>query len=299
MSCYHGLLRLGIHTSIAGALEKAALRAAEIGANTFQIFSSSPRTWRAASPDPYQIKRLKAARERLDLAPLVVHANYLVNLAATDPGLRAQSVEAFRGEIERALAIGAEYLVVHPGSYGEQGLEKGICALVESLRAAEHGLKTKGLAVLIENTVGGGTKLGGNFEELRVIRELAGKFVKTQMGLCLDTAHLLASGYDIATPDGLRRTVREADAAFGIEHVKVIHANDSKTLLGSHCDRHTHIGEGHIGDEAFCRILNHPKLRTKPFILETPRDADGDERRNVEKLKLLCRRRPTTISPLS
>ncbi|HWR51763.1 MAG TPA: deoxyribonuclease IV [Bryobacteraceae bacterium] len=292
-------MRIGIHTSIAGALENAALKAAEIGANTFQIFSSSPRTWRAASPDPDQIKRLKATRERLDLAPLVVHANYLINLAATDAGLRAQSVESFRGEIERAVAIGAEYLVLHPGSYGEQGMEKGICALVESLCAAEHGLKTNALAILIENTVGGGTKLGGNFEELRVIRELAGNFVKTRTGLCLDTAHLLASGYDIARPDGLRRTVREADAAFGIEHVKVIHANDSKTPLGSRCDRHTHIGEGHIGAEAFRRILNHPKLRTKPFILETPRDAEGDERRNVEKLKSLCRRRPTTISPSS
>ncbi len=270
------------------------MRAAEIGANTFQIFSSSPRTWRAGIPDPYRIRQLRAARERFDLAPLVVHANYLINLAASDPKLREQSVAAFRSEIERAAAIGAEYVVVHPGSYGEQGLERGICALIESLRAAEHGLKTKGLCILIENTVGGGTKLGGCFEELRVMRELAAKFVRTRVGLCLDTAHLLASGHDIATAEGLRRTMQQADRAFGLEHARLIHANDSKTPLGSHHDRHAHIGEGHIGAEAFRRILAHPKLRTKPFILETPRDRDGDDRRNVEMLKSLCRRRTTT-----
>ncbi len=275
------------------------MRAAEIGANTLQIFSSSPRTWRASRPDPTQIQRLKAARERLDLKPLVVHANYLINLAAADPKLRAQSIESFRGEIERATAIGAEYLVVHPGSYGEQGLERGICTLIESVRSAEHGLKTKGLTILIENTVGGGTKLGGRFEELRVMRELAKKFVKTNVALCLDTAHLLASGHDVATAEGLRKMVREAEASFGLENVKVMHANDSKTPLGSHNDRHAHIGEGYIGDEGFRGILAHPKLRTKPFILETPHDREEDARRNVEKLKSLCRKRPTTTKQSS
>ncbi len=275
------------------------MRAAEIGANTFQIFSSSPRSWRASRPDPAQIKRLKAARERLDLTPLVIHANYLVNLAAPDPKLRALSVESFRGEIERAVAIGAEFLVVHPGSFGGQGLEKGIAAVIESVRLAEHGLGTQGLTILLENTVGGGTKLGGTFEELKHMRELAGRFVDTEVGLCLDTAHLLASGHDVATAEGLRAMVREAEASFGIANVRVMHANDSKTPLGSHADRHAHIGEGYIGDEGFRRILAHPKLRAKPFILETPHDREEDARRNVEKLKSLCRKRPTTIKQSS
>jgi deoxyribonuclease-4 len=208
--------------------------------------------------------------------------------------LRAQSVAAFRGEIERAAAIGAEYLVVPPGSYGEQGIEKGLCAVIESLRNAEHGLDTRGLCILLEGTVGGGTKLGGTFEELRIMHELAAKFVETPVGLCLDTAHLLASGHDIVSAEGVRSTVRLADETFGLEHVHVIHANDSKSALGSHSDRHTHIGEGYIGEEGFRRLLSHPKLRTKPFILETPHDREEDARRNVETLKRLCRRRPTT-----
>jgi deoxyribonuclease-4 len=272
------------------------LRAAELGANTFQIFSASPRTWRAGEPDPYQIKKLKEARERFDLKPLVIHDNYLINLAADNPQIRALSVETFRGEVERALAIGAEYLVAHPGSYGTQGLERGICAVVESLREAVHGLKTEGLTILIENTVGGGTKLGGCFEELKAMREVAAKFVDAEIGVCLDTCHCLASGYELTTAEGLRETVKQAEALIGLEHVKVMHANDSKTPIRSHVDRHEHIGRGYIGEDGFRLILNHPKLRTKPFILETPHDSDGDARNNLETLKKLCRRRPTTTS---
>ncbi len=294
--CYHKTLRIGIHTSTAGSLERAALKAAELGANTFQIFSASPRMWRAGSPDPLQVSKLKDARERFDLTPLVIHDNYLINLAAEDPKIRGLSISAFRGEVERALAIGAEYLVAHPGSYGGQGLERGICAVVESLRQALHGLATKDLTILIENTTGGGTKLGGCFEELKAMRELAEKFVDARVGFCLDTCHLLASGYDVSTPEGVRRTAAQADAILGLEHVKVFHANDSKTPLGSHVDRHEHIGDGHIGERGFRAILTHPKLRTKPFLLETPHDTDDLARRNLDTLKRLCRRRPTTTS---
>jgi deoxyribonuclease-4 len=270
------------------------LKAAELGANTFQIFSASPRMWRAGDVDPQEAKKLRAARERFDLRPLVVHANYLINLASADPKLRGQSVEAFRGEIRRSLEIGAEYVVVHPGSYGEQGLEQGILTLARSLAEAAFGLKTRPLVILIENTVGGGTKLGGRFEELRAIRDAGMQLAKTEIGFCLDTAHCLGSGYDIASADGLRAMVREAGAVLGMENVRVIHATDSKGALGSHIDRHQHIGEGHIGAEGFRRILAHPKLCTKPFILETPRDKEGDDRRNLEKLKELCRKSRTT-----
>lgn len=218
----------------------------------------------------------------------------MINLAAADSKLRAQSVEAFRGEVERALAIGAEFLIVHPGSYGGQGFELGICTMIESLRAAVAGQKTKGLAILFENTVGGGTKLGGCFEELQVMRDLARQFVDCDTGFCLDTAHCLAAGYDIAAADGLRTTVREIDRLLGLAHVRAFHANDSKTPLGSHHDRHEHIGKGHIGEEGFRRILTHPKLKTKPFIAETPHDTPEDARRDVEMLKSLCRRRTTT-----
>lgn len=250
--------------------------------------------WRAGEPDPYQVRKLKEARERFDLAPLVIHDNYLINLAAADERIRARSVAAFRGEVRRALAIGAEYLVAHPGSHGGQGLERGVRVLAESLREAIHGLKVKRLMLLFENTAGGGSQLGGRFEELRAIRDQASE--DAEIGFCLDTAHCLASGYDLAGVRGLRDAVREADAILDLENVRVIHANDSKAPLGSHLDRHQHIGKGHIGLEGFRRILTHPKLRNKPFILETPRDREGDDRRNLETLKSLCRKRPTITS---
>jgi deoxyribonuclease-4 len=222
----------------------------------------------------------------------VIHDNYLINLAAADAGIRARSIAAYRGEVRRALMIGAEYLVAHPGSYGDQGLERGVRTLAKSLRAAIRGLKLDRLTLLFENTAGGGTKLGGRLEELRMIREAASG--EAQIGFCLDTAHCLASGYDIASAAGLRATLREAERILGLENVKVIHANDSKAPLGSHLDRHEHIGKGFIGAEGFRRILAHPKLRRMPFILETPIDREGDDRRNVERLKRLCRKRTTS-----
>ena len=280
-------MRLGIHTSTAGSLENAALHAAELGANTFQIFSSSPRMWRARAPDPGQVKLLKAARRRFDVNPLVIHVSYLVNLASADPVIRAKSVAAFRGELERAAAIGAEYLVLHPGSYRGRSVEEGIADFVAGLRDAAAGFHSRGLTVLLENTAGAGSHLGSRFEELASIRERASEVTELSMGYCLDTCHLLAAGFDITTPAGLRDTVGSAERLLGMVNVRVFHVNDSKTPLGSHVDRHANIGEGHIPLDAFRRILKHPKLHGKPFILETPIDEPGDDRRNLDALKRL------------
>ena len=280
-------MRLGIHTSTAGALENAALHAAELGANTFQIFSASPRMWRARAPDPGQVKLLKAARRRFDLNPLVIHVSYLVNLASADPVIRAKSIAAFRGELERAAAIGAEYLVLHPGSYRGRSVEEGVADFVAALRDAAAGFHSRGLTVLLENTAGAGSHLGSRFEELASIRGRAGAVTHLPIGYCLDTCHLLAAGFDITTPAGLRGTVRSAERLLGLANVRVFHVNDSKTPLGSHVDRHANIGEGHIPLDAFRRILKHPKLRGKPFILETPIDQPGDDRRNLDALKRL------------
>lgn len=287
-------MRIGIHTSIAGSLEKAALTAARIGANTFQIFSASPRQWRAGPPDPLQIRLLRKAREKHDLYPLVIHDNYLINLASCDEDLRAKSVTAFRGEIERALAIGAEYLVAHPGNCKGHSVEMGIYTFCRSLGEAAAGLDTTGLTMLIENTAGSGAALGSRLEELAVMRQYAAQFTDLAVGFCIDTCHCLASGYDVATPAGLRETVRLLDRILGLENIRVFHANDSKTALGSHIDRHEHIGEGYIGKEGFRRILSHPKLRGKAFIAETPYDAEGDDLRNVQALINLCRKSRTT-----
>ncbi len=289
-------LRIGIHTSRSGALDKAAFRAAELGANTFQIFSASPRMWRSEQPQVLECRRFREARERFDLRPLVVHANYLINLASNDPVVRDKSVVAFRAELERSAAIGAEYVVLHPGSYRGQTLLEGLAGFVRALVEAVEGFPPGKLMLLLEHTAGAGAAIGSRFEELRALRDTARTLTRLKIGYCLDTCHLLTAGYDIASRAGLAATVQEADEVLGLDAVRIIHANDSKAPLGSKLDRHANIGEGYIGEEGFRRILAHPKLRGKPFILETPVDREGDDRRNLEKLKSLCPRSHTTIT---
>ncbi|MBV8816983.1 MAG: deoxyribonuclease IV [Acidobacteriaceae bacterium] len=271
-------MRIGIHTSTSGSLEKAALKAAELGANTFQIFSASPRMWRAGTPDPVQVHLLRRAREKHDLFPLVIHDSYLINLASCDEELRTKSVAAFRGEIQRALTIGAEFLVAHPGNCRGQSVEQGIAAVVRSLVEACRDIDTMGLTVLLENTAGAGASLGSHTAELKMMRDYAVQFCDLQIGFCVDTCHCFVSGYD---------TIAFA-AELGMEHVRVIHANDSKGAFESHLDRHANIGEGQIGVENFRRILSDPRVRHKAFILETPVDEPGDDLKNVSKLKSLC-----------
>jgi deoxyribonuclease-4 len=244
--------------------------------------------WRASVPDAQQIRLLKRAREKYDLKPLAIHSNYLINLASCSQELRSKSAESFRSEMERGLEIGAEYLVVHPGNCKGHTVEQGIVALVQSLAEAASGLDTRGLMVLLENTAGSGEALGSRLEELALMRDCALQVTDLQVGFCIDTCHCHASGYDVATAAGLKKTVAEIDGVLGIENVRVIHTNDSKTPFNSRVDRHENIGEGHIGEEGFRRILNHPKLRSKPFILETPVDQEGDDRRNIETLKRLA-----------
>jgi deoxyribonuclease-4 len=292
-------VRIGIHTSIAGSLERSALKAAELGANTFQIFSSSPRQWKPSVPTPPSIALFQRAREKHDLTPLVIHDNYLINLASVHGGVRAQSVQAFRGELERAIAIGAEYLVAHPGNYKGQTLEQGILNVLENVSTAAQGLAFGKLMLLLENTAGAGAQLGSKFEELHVMREYAANMTELPIGFCLDTCHLLAAGFDVSSEAGLLHTVAEADRLLGLDNVRVIHANDSKAPLGSHVDRHQNIGEGYIGLDGFRRILTHPGLRNKAFILETPVEKDGDDKRDLDTLKLLWRKQSTTTNKSS
>lgn len=286
-------MRIGLHTSIAGALERSALKAGELGANTFQIFSSSPRQWKASAPSVPAIRLLNQAREKYDLYPLAIHDNYLINLASAHETIRKLSIEAFRGELERAVAIGAEYLIAHPGNYKGHTVEQGIMHFLEGVGEAARGLKLGKLTLLIENTVGAGAQLGGCFEELHVMREFAPKLTDVAIGFCLDTCHLLASGFDIASAAGLRHMVAEADRLLGLENVRVIHANDSKGALGSHIDRHENIGNGYIGLDGFRRILHHPQFRSKAFILETPMD-DGWDKKDLDTLRTLWRKTKAT-----
>jgi deoxyribonuclease IV len=248
--------------------------------------------WRVKPPDPAQINRLRDQREKHDLTPLVVHDSYLINLAAPHSIIREKSIEGFRGELERALRIGAEYLVAHPGNYKGLTIEQGLLNVAEAIALAWRGIdahssRNPKLTILLENTAGAGAQLGGRFDELATIRKLVEPYLDIPVGYCLDTCHCYVSGFDLASEAGLEKLVRSASETLGLEHVPVIHSNDSKTKLNSHVDRHAHIGAGYIGFEGFRRILNHPELCGKAFILETPLDEPDDDLRNVTALKEL------------
>jgi deoxyribonuclease IV len=222
----------------------------------------------------------------------VVHDSYLINLASSDPVIRENSLRAFTGELERALLIGAEYLVAHPGNYKGLTLDQGIFNVAENLvlawRAVDAKLKGKPkLSILLENTAGAGAQLGGRLHELATIRELARPYIELPIGYCLDTCHCYVSGFDVAHEHGLTKLIESCSGTLGLDLIPVIHANDAKTSLNSHADRHANIGEGNIGIEGFRRILNHPRLQEKAFILETPLDKPGDDLRNVTALKEL------------
>jgi deoxyribonuclease IV len=297
-------LRIGIHCSTAGSLERAAIKAHELEANTLQIFSASPRMWKAKRPDPAQIKLLEQERAAHDLTPLVIHGSYLINLGAPASVLRESSIAAFRGEIERALLIGAEYLVAHPGNYKGLTAEQGMLNVAEGLALAWQTVdptlkKNAKLSLLLENTAGAGAQLGGKLEELATIRHLATPYLDIPIGYCLDTCHCYVFGFDIASEAGLTRLLDKAEETLSLKHVPVIHANDAKTPLSSHLDRHANIGAGYIGLEGFRRILNHPKLQGKAFILETPVDKPGDDLRNVRALKELVSPKKRSITKKS
>lgn len=278
-----GSLRIGIHTSIAGDIVSALEIAHGLGANALQIFSSSPRMWSSGSARIAEAdaQRFRARRRELSLGPLVVHDNYLINLASANPVLRTRSVQTFHQEIVRALALGADYLVAHPGCARDGDPRTAVGAIAQGIRQATRGLKLGDLRILLENTAGQGTSVGARFEELR---DILAACPELSLGICVDTAHLFAAGYDIRTAEGLDAVLQVIDSTVGIASVAVVHMNDSKTPLGSRVDRHEHIGRGKIGLEPFGRVLNHPLLAGRAFILETPIDKPGDDRRNVAAL---------------
>jgi len=281
--------RIGIHTSIAGGVENAAERAYRLGCNTFQIFSSSPRQWAPYELGRPQCDKLKSLREEYHLKPMVIHTNYLVNLASTTESFLKKSIEAFRGEIERALMLCAEYLVLHPGSFRGADREKGLLQTAAAISAASHRLDLAkgGLTILIENTAGAEYSLGSSFEQVAEVMHHLRNHVP--VGACIDTCHTHVSGYDIVSEEGLSDTLTKLDATIGFKNVPVFHCNDAKAARGSRLDRHQHIGKGTIGPEPFRRLLNDPRLKHAAFIAETPVDAPGDDRKNVAALKALVR----------
>jgi deoxyribonuclease IV len=286
-----GSVRIGIHTSIGGSYLNALESARKLGCNALQIFSASPRMWQGGSARIAEVdaQAFRARRDELKLGPLVIHANYLINLASAQRMLQARSIQAFHDEVVRAMALGADFLVVHPGARGEATSAQAVSTIIESVKQSAKRSHLGGLQILIENTAGMGTAVGSRLEE---VAEILQGLSSLPVQACLDTAHLFASGYDIKTEAGLASTLGQVDSTIGLDRVPVLHVNDSKIPLGGRVDRHEHIGKGKIGAEAFQRILRHPRLSTLPpeglvgrsFILETPIDEPGDDRRNVAAL---------------
>jgi deoxyribonuclease IV len=284
--------RIGIHTSSSGGVENAAERAYRLGCNTLQIFSSSPRQWKPYELGRPQCEQMNRLRAQYDLKPLVIHTNYLINLAGTSELFLRKSIEAFRGEIERALALCAEYLVLHPGSFRGADRNKGLLQTADAISAASNNLNLVkgGLTILIENTAGAEFSLGGSFEQVAEVIEHLRNHIP--VAACIDTCHVHVSGYDIVSEEGYEETMRKLDSTIGLKNVPVWHCNDAKAACGSKLDRHQHIGKGTIGSEPFGRLLNDPRVAHAAFIAETPIDEPGDDQRNVAALKKLVKADP-------
>jgi deoxyribonuclease-4 len=274
--------RVGLHLGIAGGLQNALLKAQTLGAETVQIFSRNPRGWKARPLAEEEVALFKRVRRETGISPVAIHANYLINLAAADPSIREKSVASFREEVERGLALGADFLVVHPGSARGACEADAIRTCAESLKAACARLELGAFRILLENTAGQGECIGHRFEHLR---EIIGCCAELGLGVCLDTAHAFTAGYDIRDADGLEAALDSLERNVGLERVRAVHFNDSRADYNSRVDRHWHIGLGHIGAEALARIAAHPRLAHAAFLLETPQDEFGDEAQNLAALR--------------
>ncbi len=274
--------RIGFHAPIAGGLQNALLKSQQFGCDTVQLFSRNPRGWSARPLTGEEVERFRTVRGATNLSPVVIHCNYLVNLAAADDHIREKSRASFREEIQRAILLGADYLVVHPGSAKGACEADGIRTCAESLKVACDGLDLGSLGILLENTAGQGACIGHRFEHLREIIEACPRL---PLGVCFDTAHAFTAGYDIRDEDGLAAAIESLDHNAGIANVLAVHFNDSKADYNSRVDRHWHIGLGHIGREALRRAARHPKLAHAAFLLETPQDEIGDDARNLAVLR--------------
>ena len=277
-------MRLGVHVSIAGGWLEAVARAQRLSCTTMQMFSRSPRGGPAPALSEEEARWFNAGRVAAGIDPLAVHSPYIINLASPEPAMWKQSLRLYRDGYARVVRLRADYLVTHVGSHRGQGEAGGIARVAKAVAETLAGA-TPTTMILLENTAGSGQGLGYQFEQLAAIR--AAVPLKRHVGICLDTAHLFAAGYAIHTAEGLEQTLASFDRAVGLEHLKLIHLNDSKVPFNSRVDRHWHIGEGHIGLEAFRRIINHPTLADVPFILETPKTTDADDPRNLKTVRCL------------
>jgi deoxyribonuclease-4 len=263
--------RLGAHMSVAGGLPRAVERAVVHGCAAFQIFAKNASQWRGRVLPPAEIQEFRARVKAARLAPVVSHASYLINLGTANIGLRRQSIEAMADELDRAEALGLLGVVLHPGCYTDGSEAHGLALVAEALSGLLRDRPRGKTMVIVEHTAGQGTALGATFEQLAAI--ISGMKHHKRVGVCLDTCHLLASGYDICSPDGYARTFEQFGRIIGFDRLKVFHLNDSKRPLGSRVDRHAHIGEGFLGLEPFRWLVNDRRFADLPMLLETPKSG--------------------------
>jgi deoxyribonuclease-4 len=282
--------------SIAGGVHRAIERAEQVEATALQLFVKSSRQWTAKPLDPADVRTFRRRARRCGIAPYTLaHAGYLINLASPDDDLWRRSLAAFQDEIDRCAVLGVPYLVVHPGAHVGAGERAGIERVARALRRALGKRRTRcrgdrAVRVLLETTAGQGTNLGSRFEDLARILERSA--VAEHLGVCFDTCHVLAAGYDIRTDRGCRETIATLDRIVGLEQLRAFHLNDSKFGPGSRRDRHEHIGRGEVGLAAFRRILNDRRFRDLPMVLETPKGEDlAEDRENLAVLRSLVGRK--------
>ena len=296
--------RLGAHLSIAGGLPRAVDRAEASGCAALQIFTKSAGQWRARDLPSEEIALFRRRVRQTRIRPVVAHNSYLINLAAADPALRARSIESLRDELDRAEALGLDGLVMHPGSFTSGSESGGLRLIAEGLARIFDARPDARTRILLEHTAGQGTNLGHRFEHLaEIIERLNGS---RRVGVCLDTCHLIASGYDIRSDQGYEDTFRQFGRIVGFSRLKVFHVNDSKKPCGSRVDRHEHIGKGCLGLAPFRRILNDPRFAKLPMLLETPKldtpetrrasDVDPWDKMNLDVLRGLLQSPKTSAA---
>lgn len=270
--CYDLKMRLGIHVSTSGGIDKAVDRAVEIGCNTFQIFVSNPRGWKPTLLKENEVQLFREKYQDTKISGAVSHSIYLINLASPREELRDLSIESLQSSLLNTQTLGLDGLVTHLGSHQGDGIDVGldrVCSSLEQILTED----ITDVSLLLENTAGAGNLVGRNFDELgKIFKRVKSK----NLGICLDTAHAFEYGYNLQTEPGLDNLVKEIDKMVGLEKLRVIHLNDSMTDLASNRDRHEEFGEGYIGKEAMIRIINHPGLKHLPFIMETPRLKTGE-----------------------
>lgn len=278
-------LRIGAHVSIAGGLERALERGAQSGCDVIQVFTRSNQQWAARAIDAEAAARWREALARTGVNAAMVHGCYLVNLASPRARLRQRSYRALAEELRRCALLGIRYLVIHPGAHGGDGEAAGVARIAAALDCLHDEQGDNPTRVLLENTAGQGNSVGHRFEHLRDI--LGAVRAPARVGLCIDTCHTLAAGYDIRTPEGWEATFAQLDATVGCEMVAAFHVNDSKTPLGSRVDRHEHLGRGFLGLNALRCLVNDRRFAGLPMVIETPKPTEQADLVNMAILRAL------------